>query len=88
MERETSDTTVQDFLDGLEDRVAKESGPPWIAYGPRFAREKGAGKPPESLTDPVWSPKTRWIERAEAGLEAGRPGPFLLLYAPDTQGND
>lgn len=89
MDRETSNTTVEDFLDGLEDRVTKESGPPWVAYGPRYARDEGAeDPPPEDIDKPVWAPSTGWIEQAEMEPKAGRPGPMLLLYAPDIEGND
>lgn len=84
-----SSATIEDFLDDLSDRVTKESGPPWIAYGPRFAKDKGAETPPpENISEPVWAPSTGWTERAEIEPKAGRPGPFLLLYGPDTEGND
>lgn len=77
---------VSNFLDGVQKRVQPDDDPPGIAYGPCWAKQKGAEEPPEDLQAPVWAPDHGWMEKGEVEPTDGRPGTFLLLYSPTDMG--
>ena len=75
---------LQGFTDGVAERVTGDLDP-FLIFGPRWAQEgEGAGPPPESLSDPVWSRETGWTEKSAATEKFdGEP---LILNAPKDDG--
>ena len=75
---------LQGFTDGVAERVTGDLDP-FLVFGPRWAQEgEGAGPPPESLSDPVWSRETGWTEKSAATEKFdGEP---LTLNAPKDDG--
>jgi hypothetical protein len=67
---------AQAFLSGVEKRISDDEEPVLLTYGPEWATQQhGAGAPPETLSDPVWSLQTGWIE-------GGTSAAIICLQAP------
>lgn len=80
--REMSDSTIQDFLDGIERKAVEEEHGPRVVYSPRYAKDTGAEAPPDRLDDPVWTTETGWVEESDVAPEAG------VLIVLDYQSTD
>lgn len=57
------------FIGGVEERLAADSAAAWAIYEPEETEE---GPPPDSLTDPVWTPSNGWMERESAVPDGDR----------------
>ncbi|MCS4198188.1 hypothetical protein [Salinibacter ruber] len=84
MNSTTNPDALQGFTDGVAKRVTGDLDP-FLIFGPRWVQEgEGAGPPPESLSDPVWSQETGWTEKSAATEKFdGEP---LILNAPKDDG--
>ena len=87
MNQLASPGALNGFADEVAERVTESETPPIVVFGPRWAQEgEGAGAPPESLFDPVWSRETGWTEKSAATEKFdGEP---LVLNAPKDGSTD